>query len=112
MKYIGFRWWHLLFIKKNFDKLKISSFDLIIDCQSKLRNTIILKQLPTKYFYSSTFNYFFCKNKKSKIVKNSISKHITEKIIFDLNNIFSLNLKNIKIDIKNIPELFLNEAKK
>ena len=52
---------HLLFIKKNFDKLKISSFDLIIDCQSKLRNTIILKQLPTKYFYSSTFNYFFVK---------------------------------------------------
>ena len=111
MKYIGFRWWHLLFIKKNFDKLKISSFDLIIDCQSKLRNTIILKQLPSRYFYSSTFNYIFCKNKKSKIVKNSISKHITEKIIYDLNNIFDLNLKNIKFDIKNIPELFLNEAK-
>ena len=55
LKYFGFRWWHLFFVKKNFSKLKLDQFDLIVDCQSKLRNTIILKQIPSKTFYSSTF---------------------------------------------------------
>ncbi len=60
LKYFGFRWWHLLKVKKNFLKLKLDKFDLIVDCQSKLRNTIILKQIPSKRFYSPTFNNIFC----------------------------------------------------
>ena len=46
--------------KKNFLELKLDKFDLIVDCQSKFRNTIILKQIPSKAFYSSTFNNIFC----------------------------------------------------
>ncbi len=60
LKYFGFRWWHLFVAKRNFLKLKLDKFDLILDCQSKLRNTIILKQLPSKTFYSSTYNNMFC----------------------------------------------------
>ena len=60
LKYFGFRWWHLFLVKKNLSKLKLDQFDIIVDCQSKLRNTIILKQIPTKIFYSSTFNNMFC----------------------------------------------------
>ena len=45
LKYFGFRWWHLFVAKKNFSKLKLDEFTLIVDCQSKLRNTIILKQI-------------------------------------------------------------------
>ena len=60
LKYFGFRWWHLFFTKRKFLKLKLDKFDLILDCQSKLRNTIILKQLPSKTFYSSTYNNMFC----------------------------------------------------
>ena len=60
LKYFGFRWWHLFSAKRNFLKLKLDEFDLILDCQSKLRNTIILKQIPSKTFYSSTFNNMFC----------------------------------------------------
>ena len=59
LKYFGFRWWHLFVAKKNFLKLKLDEFDLIVDCQSKLRNTIILKQIPSKAFYSSTFKNIF-----------------------------------------------------
>ena len=60
LKYFGFRWWHFLVAKRNFLKLKLDEFDLILDCQSKFRNTIILKQIPSKSFYSHTFNTIFC----------------------------------------------------
>ena len=33
LKYFGFRWWHLLFAKKNFKKNNVLKFDLIIDLQ-------------------------------------------------------------------------------
>ena len=53
LKYFGFRWWHVLFVKKRFIKAALGKFSLIIDLQSKLRNTIILKQIPHNFFYSS-----------------------------------------------------------
>ena len=31
LKYFGFRWWHFFAIKKEFSKLNIDKFDLIID---------------------------------------------------------------------------------
>ena len=70
IKYFGFRWWHLFVTKNKFYKLKIDKFDLIIDLQSKLRNTIILKKIPAISFYSSTFNFLFCSANKSYL-KNS-----------------------------------------
>ena len=42
LKYFGFRLWHLFFVKQNFKKTNLEKFDLIIDLQSKLRNTLIL----------------------------------------------------------------------
>jgi len=92
LKYFGFRWWHLFFVKKNFSKLKIDQFDLIIDCQSKLRNTIILKQIPSKAFYSSTFRNIFCSKLESPIDK------------------FQSDLKKTDYDIKNIPKKYFDES--
>ena len=60
LKYFGFRWWHILQVKKKYLQLNIDKFDLIIDLQTKLRNTLILKKIPSKNFYSSTFNFAFC----------------------------------------------------
>ena len=37
LKYFGFRWWHIFVTRKNFFKIKLNEFDLIVDCQSKLR---------------------------------------------------------------------------
>ena len=51
LKYFGFRWWHLLFVKKNFDSKNKTKFDLIIDLQSKFRNSLILKKIPHNNFY-------------------------------------------------------------
>ena len=56
LKYFGFRWWHLLFVKRNFKKKNIMKFDLIVDLQSKFRNSLILKRVPHVNFYSSTLN--------------------------------------------------------
>jgi len=92
LKYFGFRWWHLFVAKKNFSKLKLGEFDLIIDCQSKFRNTIILKQIPSKAFYSSTFNNMFCSRLEMSAEK------------------FWSNLKTTDYDIKNIPKKYFDES--
>ena len=94
LKYFGFRWWHLFFVKKNFSKLKLDQFDLIVDCQSKLRNTIILKRIPSKAFYSSTYNNIFCFGLEQSAKE------------------FRSNLKKIDYDIKKIPKKYFDEAKR
>ena len=53
VKYFGFRWWHSLVIKNKIKKYNVEKFDLIIDLQSKIRNSLILKIIPHKYFISS-----------------------------------------------------------
>ena len=59
LKYFGFRWWHLLFTKKRISQKNIGKFDLIIDLQTKFRNSLILKRIPHKMFYSRSMNGFF-----------------------------------------------------
>ena len=107
--YFGFRWWHLLVSKKKIlYENSIDRFDLIIDLQSKLRNTLILKQFPCKNFYSSTFNFRLCSLKKDYISsKNEINN--------TLSNIEKL--LNIQIPLKNynlnsIDKKYFDEAKK
>ena len=92
LKYFGFRWRHLFEVKKEFSKLKLNEFDLIVDCQSKLRNTIILKQIPSKAFYSTTFNNIFC---------SRLGRPIKE---------FCSGLKTTDYDIKNIPRKYFEES--
>ncbi len=92
LKYFGFRWRHLFEVKKEFSKLKLNEFDLIVDCQSKLRNTIILKQIPSKAFYSTTFNNIFC---------SRLGRPIKE---------FCSDLKTTDYDIKNISKKYFEES--
>ena len=92
LKYFGFRWWHIFVTKKNFLKLKLDKFDLIVDCQSKLRNTVILKRIPSKTFYSSTFNNMFC---------NGLEYPPEQ---------FLHNLKKTEYDIKNISKKYFDES--
>ena len=100
--YFGFRWWHLLVSKKKILKdNSLQKFDLIIDIQSKLRNTIILKQFPSNKFYSSTFNFKFCSEKKNykstKFENINILRNIELLISDDIPQTkFKLNLIDLK----------------
>ena len=103
LKYFGFRWWHFLFSKKRVIEKNLSKFDLIIDLQTKFRNTLILKNIPHSLFYSKTFNNFF----SSKKVKSK-SKNLIE----DLSIFLDTNIPKLDFKINQLPKEILKEAKK
>ena len=107
--YFGFRWWHLFGSKKKILKKNlIDKFDLTIDIQSKLRNTLILKQFPSNNFYSSTFNFRFCNKKKNFLsTKNEIKN-----IILNIEKLIEIKIPFKKYSLSNIENKFFDEAKK
>ena len=103
LKYFGFRWWHLLFVKRNFKKKNETKFDLIIDLQSKFRNSLILKRIPHVHFYSTTFNSLFSTKKGQYKSKDHIK---------NLNIFLDEKIKTINFNCNNLPKNLLNEAKR
>ena len=103
LKYFGFRWWHILFAKKNFAKRNEVKFDLIIDLQSKFRNSLILKRIPHTHFYSTTFGNLF----STKKIKYNSKNHIENLSIF-----LEDKIKTINFNCNKLPKISLNEAKK
>ena len=103
LKYFGFRWWHLFIVKNNFKKINENKFDLIVDLQSKFRNTLILKRIPHVDFYSTTFKNIFSSKKI-----NFKSKNHLENLSFLLGE----TIKHINFDINKLPKNLINEAKK
>ena len=107
--YFGFRFWHLLISKKRILRdNSIDEFDLIIDLQSKIRNTLILKQFPTKHFYSPTFNFKFCSSKKDF----QSTKNETKNIILNLEKLLETKIPFKKYSLKKIDKKYFLEAKK
>ena len=103
LKYFGFRWWHFFFVKKNFYKKNETKFDLIIDLQSKIRNSIILNRIPHNHFYSTTFGNLF----STKKVKYKSKDHIENLSIF-----LGEKIKIVNFNSKKLPKNLINEAKK
>ena len=103
LKYFGFRWWHLLVAKKKFINQNLEKIDLIIDLQSKLRNTIILNRIPHHHFYSSTYSFKFCTQKAEYSSKNHLK---------NLSNFLNSNIKILKFDPNNLQEKYKSEAKR
>ena len=105
--YFGFRLWHLLCSKKKIlDKNSIEYFDLIVDLQSKLRNTVILKQIPNKNFYSSTFHFKFCTHSKNYIS----TKFDNGNILLNLEKLLDIDIPFKKYDINSIEKKYFVEA--
>ncbi len=103
LKYFGFRWWHFVFVRKNYHKKLKIKFDLIIDLQTKFRNSLILKRVPHINFYSMTLKNFF----STKKIKYKSKNH------FDNLNIFlNEKIKYIEFDYSKLSKNLLNEAKK
>lgn len=103
IKYFGFRWWHLIIAKKQFIKHNFEKIDLIIDLQSKIRNTIILKQIPHNHFYSTTFNHRFCSKKKEYSSKN---------YIVNLNKFLETEIKISNFNLNLIPKELRSESER
>tara|TARA_B100000575_G_scaffold291075_1_gene296123 strand:+ start:928 stop:1896 length:969 start_codon:yes stop_codon:yes gene_type:complete len=107
--YFGFRFWHLFKSKKDILKYNsIESFDLIIDLQSKLRNTIILKQFPSKHFYSSTLNFKFCTVSKDYVS----SKFDLKNILINIEKLLGIEIPFKKYDVNLIDAKYFNEARR
>ncbi len=108
LRYFGFRWNHLLRVKKKISNLNIEKFDLIIDLQTKLRNTLVLKMIPAKKFYSATYNFAF------STIKNNYSsiKNISEMTLSNLEKFLNIKIKRISFSLNNIDKIFFDEAKK
>ena len=103
LKYFGFRWWHFLFTKKNFHRKNNFKFDLIIDLQTKFRNSLILKRIPHLNFYSKTFNSFF----SSKKINLPSKDHLE-----NLNIFLEEKIKTIDFNCNKLPKNLIDEAKR
>ena len=87
---------------KNFD---FNYFDLIIDNQTRLKNTFIYRKIPHKYFISPSLNFLFSK----PLFFTQKKKNLIVRLLFYLDKITGKKTTpNYQIDI---PELFLNKAK-
>ena len=103
LKYFGFRWWHFFFANKRALSKGFGKYDLIIDLQTKFRNTLILSRIPHNSFYSRTFNGFF----SSKKIKSNSLDHLENLSLFVEEDIIELNF-----NIKSLSKEILNEAKR
>jgi len=103
LEYFGFRWWHLLFVKTRYIKVLNEKIDLIIDLQSKIRNTLILNKIPHDNFYSPTLNFKFCTKKKEFSSRDHLK---------NLSNFLNMNIKIVTFNIKNMEEKYSIEAKR
>ncbi|MDA8688042.1 lipopolysaccharide heptosyltransferase family protein [Candidatus Pelagibacter bacterium] len=101
LKYFGFRWWHTIFVKQKFFKQNLVKFDLIIDLQSKFRNSFILYRIPHNKFYSTTFNGIFCSKKVKFISKDHIE---------NLNVFLDEKIELINFKLNQLSKNLLNEA--
>ena len=108
VKYFGFRWWHALIIKNKIKKHNIGTFDLIIDLQSKIRNSLILKILPHKYFVSSCLNFRLSKPR----LEARKHKKINNTILSAVNYILETNYQLSQYNINKIDKKFFIESEK
>ena len=103
LKYFGFRWWHFFFAKRRALKKKFGKFDLIIDLQTKLRNSLIVKRIPHINFYSQTLNGFL----SSKKINSSNNNHLENLSLFIEEDVVEIDFK-----VNKLPKNLIQEAKK
>ena len=95
-------------VKNAVKKSGTKSFDLIIDLQSKIRNSLILKQIPHKYFVSSCFNFTLSK----PLINIKKDKKIQNTILLAINFAFNKKISLSEFNIDGINKNFFLEAKK
>ena len=103
LKYFGFRWWHFFFTRQRLAKTSLGKFDLIIDLQTKFRNSLILKKIPHNLFYSRSLNGFF----STKKINSNSTNHVENLSLFFGEDVVELGFK-----VNNLNKNLLSEAKR
>ncbi len=98
---------HLLLRKKIIDSAGINKFDLIIDTQTRVNNTLILKSIPHKYFVSPCARFIFS-NPKTLIFN---SKNICGRVFHYFEKILNIKII-IPTEIQNIPQKYTDVSTK
>jgi len=105
-EHFGFRDFHKKNAKDLIGNFDFNQFDLIIDNQTRLKNTLIYKKIAHKNYITPCLNFLM--SKPLRITKKN--KLFASRIIDYLNKVMNINdLPDYKIMI---PENFLREAKK
>ncbi len=100
----GFEFKHRYVSKKLIDLFDFDQFDLIIDNQTRVNNSLVFKKIPHKYFISPCINFLL--SKPFYLTKKN--KNLTLRIINYFNKILNKNTSpsyNVKI-----PDEFLIKA--
>ena len=91
-----------MFAKRASNKT-FGKFDLIIDLQTKFRNSLILKRIPHDAFYSRTLNGFF----STKKINSRSLDHLENLSLFVEEDIIKIDFK-----VNKLSKEILNEAKR
>ena len=101
----GFNKDHSKISKNLIKQFDFSHFDLVIDNQTRLKNTFIYRKIPHKYFISPSLNFLFSK----PLFFTKKRKNLLNRLIFYLDKITGKKTTpNYEIDI---PKVFMNKAK-
>ena len=98
---------HFKFGKQILRTIGIKKFDLIIDTQTRVNNSLVLKSIPHKYFISPSCRFLMSKPKK--IIFNS--RHVCGRIFDYFKKILNTNI-SIPTELNYLQEKYLNEASK
>ena len=98
---------HFLLSKKIIESIGINKFDLILDTQTRINNTLILKSIPHNYFVSPCAKFIFS-NPKTLIFN---SKNICGRIFDYFEKIQNTKLV-IPTEMENIPQKYTEESAK
>ena len=102
----GFRKFHNKLSRSLIDSFDFDQFDLIIDNQTRLKNTLIYKKIPHKHYVSPCMRYLFSKPFFFRKKRKNIISRLTDY----LNTITNKNLKpNYNIQI---PKSYSDQAEK
>ena len=98
---------HFKFGKQMLETIGIKKFDLIIDTQTRVNNSLVLKSIPHKYFVSPSCRFLMSKPKK--FIYNS--KHVCGRIFDYFKKILNTNI-SVPTELNYLQEKYIDEASK
>ena len=108
IKNFGSEWEHILKARAEVKKTQKKDFDLVIHLGSNFKQTMVLRQIPSRYFYASTWGFLFC----SRWGKYQKTKNDPTVIASNLAYMLNRKIPITPYSIKRIDERLYQEAKK